>query len=558
MSDITLLTSLKLAELRNKIRLLRHQPVLKIIVLTTFSIAFWTTLYKVFLYLFKFLGTFSADTNNLIATIFYIFFFSLTIMLVISNGIISYTSLFRAKETAFLLTSPIRVESVFVYRLIESLVFSSWALLFLATPLMAAYMAFYKLSWHFLVLSIILFGAFTLIPSIIGSTAAMIITTFLPRTKRGVFITIIGIAIGGALVFLSKLLTLRGTLTTEYLLVKEIFDTVGFARNPIFPSYWVCRGIFSLSTGEYTDALFFFLLILSNITFLGMLAYLLAKKFILRGWFVSQGLSHRRIISSHHIFDTLLNVCLFYIRKETRNIVIKDIKSFIRDPAQWSQFLIFFGLLALYFLNLRTFAYDEKQLYWKVMVAQMNLIATSLTLATFTSRFIFPQFSLEGRRFWIIGMAPINRSNILFSKLTLSVVSSFIISELLIGISSYMLRVPTALFVLHIFTLLAICLGLSGLSVGLGTIYPNFREDNPSKIISGFGGTLNLVLSLAFVLAIILLQHLLCYVMFRYPARFAFTHLWSITAVLGITAITVLALFIPMWFGLKAIKNIEV
>src|SRR3989304_8355593 len=214
MSDITLLTSLKLAELRNKIRLLRHQPVLKIIVLTTFSIAFWTTLYKVFLYLFKFLGTFSADTNNLIATIFYIFFFSLTIMLVISNGIISYTSLFRAKETAFLLTSPIKVESVFVYRLIESLVFSSWALLFLATPLMAAYMAFYKLSWHFLVLSIIFFGAFTLIPSIIGSTAAMIITTFLPRTKRGAFITIIGIAIGGALVFLSKLLTLRGTLTT--------------------------------------------------------------------------------------------------------------------------------------------------------------------------------------------------------------------------------------------------------------------------------------------------------------------------------------------------------
>ena len=31
---------------------------------------------------------------------------------------------------------------------------------------------------------------------------------------------------------------------------------------------------------------------------------------------------------------------------------------------------------------------------------------------------------------------------------------------------------------------------LNALAVGLGAVYPNFREDNPSKIVSGFGGTL--------------------------------------------------------------------
>ena len=29
-----------------------------------------------------------------------------------------------------------------------------------------------------------------------------------------------------------------------------------------------------------------------------------------------------------------------------------------------------------------------------------------------------------------------------------------------------------------------------GLAIGLGALYPNLRDDNPAKIVSGFGGTL--------------------------------------------------------------------
>jgi len=40
---------------------------------------------------------------------------------------------------------------------------------------------------------------------------------------------------------------------------------------------------------------------------------------------------------------------------------------------------------------------------------------------------------------------------------------------------------------------------LSGLAVGLGALFPNFKEDNPSKIVSGFGGTLCLVVSFIYI-----------------------------------------------------------
>jgi len=41
---------------------------------------------------------------------------------------------------------------------------------------------------------------------------------------------------------------------------------------------------------------------------------------------------------------------------------------------------------------------------------------------------------------------------------------------------------------------------LNGLATGMGALYPNFRETNPSKIVSGFGGTLTLILSFAYIL----------------------------------------------------------
>jgi ABC-2 type transport system permease protein len=47
---------------------------------------------------------------------------------------------------------------------------------------------------------------------------------------------------------------------------------------------------------------------------------------------------------------------------------------------------------------------------------------------------------------------------------------------------------------------------LSGLSVGLGAVVPNFRETDPSKIAVGAGGTLNLIVGLLYLLTVILLM----------------------------------------------------
>ncbi len=84
-------------------------------------------------------------------------------------------------------------------------------------------------------------------------------------------------------------------------------------------------------------------------------------------------------------------------------LVLKDARLFWRDPAQWIQFMIFFGLLCIYVLNLRNVAFNFQSPFWETMISYLNLAASSLTLSTLTTRFVFPQFSLEGRLLWIVG-----------------------------------------------------------------------------------------------------------------------------------------------------------
>ena len=40
---------------------------------------------------------------------------------------------------------------------------------------------------------------------------------------------------------------------------------------------------------------------------------------------------------------------------------------------QWSQFIIFFGLLTLYFANIRRFSYDVNYTAWVNMISFANL-----------------------------------------------------------------------------------------------------------------------------------------------------------------------------------------
>jgi ABC-2 type transport system permease protein len=289
-----------------------------------------------------------------------------------------------------------------------------------------------------------------------------------------------------------------------------------------------------------------------------MIAYLLAVHVLRRGWSVCQASSVRKKYRLDGVQDRVLDSLTLPLRPEIRLFVKKDVTTFLRDPVQWSQVSIFVGLLFIYSLNLRNLGHDAMDLGWRNIISFLNLGATSLTLSTYTGRFVFPMLSLEGRRFWLLGLLPVKRRSILIGKFSFSVGGALIISEGLMLLSDYMLRMPLAMTALHCGIVALLCVGLSAIAVGLGAAFPNLREDDPSKIVAGFGGTLNLMLSLVFIALIIGLVAAPCHLYFaRGIISIKTFKAWLIGAMVTAMVLSAITCLLPMRLGMRTFERME-
>ena len=112
---------------------------------------------------------------------------------------------------------------------------------------------------------------------------------------------------------------------------------------------------------------------------------------------------------------------------------------------------------------------------------------------------------MEGRRLWLIGLAPLGLPRVLRIKFWLASRAALVVSLGLIVLSCRMLRIPFERTVYLGLIISTMTFTLTGLALGLGALFPNFREDNPAKIVSGFGGTLCLLASFLYIVGAVTL-----------------------------------------------------
>jgi ABC-2 type transport system permease protein len=185
--------------------------------------------------------------------------------------------------------------------------------------------------------------------------------------------------------------------------------------------------------------------------------------------------------------------------------VAKDLRVFWRDTAQWGQTLMLFGLLTVYIINLRHFTRQLDSPFWISLVSYLNLGACALNLATITTRFVFPQFSLEGKRVWVVGLAPLGLVAVVRLKFWCATAATLVVMQVLTLLSCTLLHLGPARTAFFAATVTVMTFVLNALAVGLGALYPDFKETNPSKIVSGFGGTFCLVLSFLYIVVSVVL-----------------------------------------------------
>jgi ABC-2 type transport system permease protein len=240
---------------------------------------------------------------------------------------------------------------------------------------------------------------------------------------------------------------------------------------------------------------------LANALFFSFVAVWLVSRGYPTAFARAQVSGSRSVRKSGRAIGFIADVLFAYLPGQQRLLAVKDLKSFFRDPLQWSQMAILFALLGLYAARVpQLWIKDFSGSQLQSLISFLNLTAVSLILATFTSRFVFPLVSLEGQQLWLLGLLPLRRSRMILAKFLYASTITLIAAIAVMGISVYRLELPGALALAHLIAAAAICIGLCGVSIGVGARMPVFHERNPARIAGGFGGTVSLLVSVALVI----------------------------------------------------------
>lgn len=499
-------------------------------------------------------------SDIVMARLLAVFALALFVMLIFSNVLVAYQTLYRAREMTYLVHSPIATHELFLGRFVECVSFSSWASAFLGAPVMLAYGLETGASWVFYLALIAFYFPFVTLPAALGSMVTMLLVRFLARLKQAAWVGL------GLLVTVVMFTVFRQRFRLPDLSsasdLQTLVETLGRTQSPYLPSQWAAQGVLEAATGDWGEAGFYFLLLCANALLLLWLATLLAERVFYSGWSDLVGGDEGRNTGPVRGPLRHLERLLSPLREPYRSLVIKDIRLFWRDPAQWAQFVLFFGILALYVANLRSMAGSgavADQEIWRAGRTLLNLGASMLILASLTTRFIFPLISLEGRRFWILGLAPLSRRQIVWQKLWLSVATLSVFTVSLAALSAYQLRLDPLAGLLSVGGMITTTFALSGLAVGLGSLYPNFQEDNPARVVSGMGGTLNFLLSMVYIVLVLAGEAVILMWSRIGESLVPGSFPWALGSVsLWIVLLTFLMGYLPLRLGLRHLEGVEV
>jgi ABC-2 type transport system permease protein len=499
--------------------------------------------------------------DRIFVALFSLLFVVLMVLLIFSTSIILYSSLFASAESAFLLSTPAPADQVYAYKLQGAVAFSSWAVVLLGSPILIAYgISYAQTPWYFYALLPLYCFGFVLLPGSVGALICLLVVNYIPHRRKQV-------VIGGGLVvlvlvawWLYRLIRVSQTEFGTRDWVDQLLGQVSLVQGILVPARWMAEGLKATATSD-ADLWYYLALIWSNGLLLYLIAALAAAGLYRRGFNrVATGGDLRRRFGGHWL-DSALSRLLGWLSPQTRLLIVKDFRTFRRDPAQWAQILIFVGLASLYFTNIgRFYEQDLNRATQKNMISLLNLCAASFMMCAYTGRFIFPMLSLEGRKFWILGLLPLERQRLLLGKFAFSAIGCLLVAEFVVFLSDLMLDMGWATLGLHALTAAVLALGLSGLSVGLGAWMPNFQESDPSKLTVGFGGTLNLVAGLLFLVLVLALMCLPWHLLIVFSGGVQVTGsvaAWLTAGVVAGLVLGAMAVVVPLRIGIRSLRRME-
>ncbi|MEK6744011.1 MAG: hypothetical protein AABZ15_10385 [Nitrospirota bacterium] len=550
---------------KNRLTRLKKGDGLKTAVLALLGVAFWAFMFIVSYRVLSYFRTVEGLGDLLALRLLSMVLLTFFSILVFSNVVTSLSTFYLSGELDILHSSPVRIESIYRAKFIETLIDSSWMTLIYGLPVFLAYGAVFKAGAAYFAGLLFMIVPFLIIPAAIGIIVTMLLVSAFPARRARDILVLMGLLIFVVLYILFRMLRPENLVDPDaFPTLVQYLTAMRGPVSPLIPSSWASDALAPLLRKNAGDAIFFLLMLWSTALAGIVIAEWVCGRIYYAGWSRSQE-GKRAKLSRSRAADLFFRLAVLPFRGTMRAIVLKDIKLFFRDASQWSQLFLLLALTVVYIYSFKLLPLERSPLptiYIQNLISFLNLGMVGFVTSAVAVRFVFPAVSLEGESFWIIRSSPLPLKDLLWAKFWSSVLPLLVLAEVLIVLSNILLKVSGLMMIIGVATVFLMTVGIAALGVGMGAAFPRFRYENVAQIPTGFGGIAYMIVTMLFIGTVITLEAWPVYRIFLAqsmgtsmgPAKGA----WIALTFLLVIALVVLAVILPMKIGLKRLLDREI
>lgn len=520
---------------------------------------FWSLIFAViFRMLIYFRGT--QGIGDLLASkLLGIAFITFLMILVLSNVITALSTFFLSDDLEIVVAAPVEPEKVYIARLIETVVDSSWMVALLAVPLLGAYGVVYAADWRYYLLALGTLLPFLIVPAVIGSAVTLMLVNVSPARRTRDLLALVGLFAAAGVIALFRFLRPERLMRPEEF--QDLVDFVAVLRTPTsvwLPSEWAAGAIMSYLNG-YFDWLPFLLLWSTAAAFV-VIGGWLHRHFFESGFTRAQEGAERREGRARSV---VIDRVFRRAKPSTRGLVAKEIRIFFRDTTQWSQLILLAVLVAVYVYNITVlplYTGEEVSFLLINVVSFLNLGLAGFVVAAIAARFVFPAMSIEGRMMWLLRSSPLDVRALFWSKYWVGTVPLLLVALPLIVVTNIVLEASPFILILTTMTMVGITFALTSLALGLGALYPNYETENVAEIPTSFGGLLFMMAAVIYLGGVVVLEAWPVYLFLQARVQGGAGQVGSIPLVLGVSGallLTIATTWLPLRAGVHRVRSID-
>jgi ABC-2 type transport system permease protein len=479
----------------------------KLVLLALTGLGFWTAVFGIAYRVLRYIRDVQEIGHLLAGKVLGVILLAFLTILLLSNVITALSTFFLARDLDLLVAAPVSWFRLYLAKLGETIVHSSWMVGLLALPILTAYGIVFAGGPLFPFVATAAITPYLLLPAVAGTVFTVLLVNVFPARRTRELLGLVGLGAVAVVVLLLRVIRPEQLARPEgFRNFVDYLTVLKAPTSPWLPSEWSAEMIMNWLT-RVADPW-------PIVRLWGAAAVALAIGAAVHRRFFHLGYSKAQEGAERKVRRPLRGPAarlLTRLPPQKREFLFKDMRLFFRDNTQWSQLILLVVLVMIYIFNIKSLPIHSGEpipFALVTIISFLNLGLAGFVLSAVAARFIFPGISLEGRLMWLLRSSPLDPRMMLWSKYWMGTVPLLALALGITGLTNTLLKVSPFMMAVGLATIVLYTMAVSALALTFGVFYPQFGTENAAQIPTSFGGIVYMMASLCLLGLVIMIEAL--------------------------------------------------